>query len=81
MKTAARNTAALPIEDWLIIVDPHLQSYAKAFAEYGFEDTDMLTGATKVDLEEAFEELKVKPFHRKLIKKAFLELQARRQRR
>jgi hypothetical protein len=48
-----------------------LGSYAAAFAEYGYETTSILAAAELTDLLEAFEDIKVKKPHRRLVLTAF----------
>jgi hypothetical protein len=48
-----------------------LRSYAAAFAHYGYETTSILAAAKLADLLEAFEEIKVKKPHRRLVLTAF----------
>jgi hypothetical protein len=56
---------AAPVREWLLSVNGNLASlYSEPFAEYGFEDTDLLMSAKEDQLEEAFEVLAVKKPHR-----------------
>ena len=65
----------MPIRAWLVSVNANLGKYAEAFAQYGYEDTDLLKDADADELAEAFDELGVraKP-HRKRILLAFKQL-------
>jgi hypothetical protein len=54
-----------PVHEWLQSVNVNLASlYSKPFAEYGYEDTDLLVSAEGEQIEEAFEALAVKKPHR-----------------
>jgi hypothetical protein len=64
------------IENWLVNANTNLGTYTEAFVEYGFEDTSLLLKADDVELEEAFEALDVKKYHRKLIVQAKEDLQS-----
>ena len=61
----------LPIREWLVGANPILGSYAAAFAGYGYETTSILAAAELTDLLEAFEDIKVKKPHRRLVLTAF----------
>jgi hypothetical protein len=63
-----------PVKEWLESIHPALAVYAKAFADYGYDDTDMLCVAEDHELLDAFEELHVKKPHARKILKATLEL-------
>jgi hypothetical protein len=58
------------IHTWLKSINPILLKYADALAEYGYGNTGVLVEAEKADLEEAFEEIKIKKPHRRLLHKA-----------
>ena len=65
------NISDLPIREWLVGANPILGSYAAAFAGYGYETTSILAAAELTDLLEAFEDIKVKKPHRRLVLTAF----------
>jgi hypothetical protein len=68
---AVSSTTDLPIRDWLVGTNPILGSYAVAFSNYGYETTSILGAAELTDLLEAFEDIKVKKPHRRLVITAF----------
>jgi hypothetical protein len=55
---------------------PVLKQYVDALMEYGYEDTAILREAEEGDLEDAFDECRVKKPHRRLICKALKALKA-----
>jgi hypothetical protein len=59
-----------PIREWLVSVKASLEQYAEAFEEYGYEDTEVLMGATEEDFAEAVGKLGVKKPHRRLLVRA-----------
>ena len=65
------NSEKLPLRAWLVPINPTLEQYVDALVAYGYEDTTILQEAETEDLQESFEECKVKKPHRRLILKAF----------
>ena len=64
------------IKEWLVSVNPILARYAEAFIEYGYDDTSLLMGATRQDIEDAADELQLKRGHRRALLNAFSACQA-----
>lgn len=50
----------IPAGTWLSSIHPSLAGYEKAFIEYGYEDTQMLSAATPEDLANDFNEMGMK---------------------
>ena len=75
-KAPASCSSEMPIGEWLASISSSsssssLQAYADALCEYGYDDTNVLFELEEADLQEALEDLEVKPAHRKLILRAF----------
>jgi hypothetical protein len=68
---SAATTEELPLRAWLVPINPALEQYVGALVAYGYEDTTILQEAEAEDLQEAFEECKIKKPHRRLIPNAF----------
>lgn len=64
----------IPAGTWLSSIHPSLAGYEKAFIEYGYEDTQMLSAATPEDLANDFNEMGMKKNHHRLILKALSAL-------
>jgi hypothetical protein len=58
---------SVPIREWLVSVNPHLEMYAAAFQEYGYNDTALLSEATQEDIQDAIEEIGIKKGHRRAL--------------
>jgi hypothetical protein len=66
-RSPRKRTEKIAIRDWLVNCDSSLEVYAAAFAEYGYESSSLLAVASQADLQEAFDEIKVKKPHRRLV--------------